>query len=73
MLKETETKETIGFFVAILSLVTFQLGGEPFGYAFAAWWLRTSSKFGGKGFEEIHRNIESLETPKQVRIPPATK
>ena len=32
MLKETETDETIGFFVAFLSLVTFQLGG--------ALWLR---------------------------------
>ena len=29
MLKETETKETIVFFVLFLSLVAFQLGGEP--------------------------------------------
>ena len=27
MLKETETKETIGFFVTFLSMVVFQLGG----------------------------------------------
>ena len=27
MVKETEAKETIGFFVIFLSLVTFQLGG----------------------------------------------
>ena len=27
MLKEIETEETIGFFVRILSLVAFQLGG----------------------------------------------
>ena len=32
MLVETETEETIGFFVAFLSLVTFQFGGpEPLG------------------------------------------
>ena len=36
-------------------------------------WLRTSSKFSGQEFEEIHRNIGSLETSKQVRIPPSTK
>ena len=40
---------------------------------YAAWWLRTSSKFSGKEFEEIHRNIGSSETPKHVRIPPITK
>ena len=34
----------------------------------SAWWLRTSSKFSGQEFEEIHRNIGSSETPKQVRI-----
>ena len=28
MQKETETAETIGFFVTFLSLVKFQLGGE---------------------------------------------
>ena len=39
----------------------------------SAWWLRTSSKFSGQEFEEIHRNIGSPETPKQVRIPPITK
>ena len=38
--KETETEETIGFFVTFLSLVKFQLGGRapcpsPFGYAYA--------------------------------------
>ena len=33
MLKETETKKTIGFFVTILSLEAFQLGGRPPGYA----------------------------------------
>ena len=27
MLKETETKETLGFFVTFLSMVAFQLGG----------------------------------------------
>ena len=26
----------------------------------------------GQEFEEIHRNIGSLETPKQMRIPPTT-
>ena len=30
-------------------------------------------KFSGQEFEEIHRNVESSETPKQVRIPPITK
>ena len=35
----------------------------------SAWWLRASSKFGGQEFEEMHRNIRSLEAPKQVRIP----
>ena len=34
----------------------------------SAWWLRTSSKFSGQEFEEIHKNLGSLETPKQVRI-----
>ena len=29
MLKETETEETIVFFVTFLSLVAFQLGGGP--------------------------------------------
>ena len=29
----------------------------------SAWWFRTSSKFSGQGFEEIHRNIGLLETP----------
>ena len=34
MLKETETEKTIGFFVIILSLEAFQLGGgRPPGYA----------------------------------------
>ena len=31
MLKETETEETIGFFVTFLSLVTFQLRGRGSG------------------------------------------
>ena len=31
MLKETETKETVVFFVTFLSLVAFQLGGGPLG------------------------------------------
>ena len=35
----------------------------------SAWWLRTSSKFSCQEFEEIHRNIGSLETSKLVRIP----
>ena len=39
----------------------------------SARWFRTSSKFSGQEFEEIHRNIGSSETPKQVRIPPITK
>ena len=36
MRKETETKETIGFFVTFLSLVAFQLGGgaSPIGDAY---------------------------------------
>ena len=34
----------------------------------SAWWLQTSSKFIGQEFKEIHLNIGSLETPKQVRI-----
>ena len=41
MLKETETKETLVFFVTFLSLVAFQLGGgrapwPPSGYAYAS-------------------------------------
>ena len=32
-----------------------------FGISFSAWWLRTSRKFNGQEFEEIHRNIGSLE------------
>ena len=39
----------------------------------SAWWLRTSIKFSGEEFEEIHKDIGSLETPKQVRISPTTK
>ena len=41
MLKETETEETIGFFVTFLSMVKFQLGRgrtpcpHPLGYAYA--------------------------------------
>ena len=35
MLKETKTEETISFFVTFLSLVAFQLGGSPSGYAYA--------------------------------------
>ena len=31
MLKETETDETVGFFVTLLSLVAFQLEGAPWG------------------------------------------
>ena len=31
MLKETETEETIGFFVTIFSLVAFQLKGHSLG------------------------------------------
>ena len=38
-----------------------------------AWWLWTSSNFSEWKLEEIHRNIGSLETSKQVRIPPTTK
>ena len=34
MLKETETEETIVFFVIFLSLVAFQLGGGGTGYAY---------------------------------------
>ena len=34
----------------------------------SARWLRTSSKFEGQKFEEIQRNIESLETPQQLEI-----
>ena len=45
MLKETETEETIVFFVTFLSLVAFQLGGGPgprlampmVGYAHQLW------------------------------------
>ena len=37
------------------------------------WWLQTSSKLSGQELEEIHTNSGSLETPKQVRIPPCTK
>ena len=39
----------------------------------SAWWLRTSSKFSGQEFEEIHSNIGSSKTLKQVRISPITK
>ena len=36
---------------------------------YLCWWLRTSSKFSEQEFKEIYRNIGSLETFKQVRIP----
>ena len=41
MLKETETEETIVFFVTFLSFVAFQLGGRapwppPLGYAYVS-------------------------------------
>ena len=36
MLKETQTEETIVFFVTFLSLGAFQLGGGPPGYAYVA-------------------------------------
>ena len=39
---------------------------------YSAWWLRTSNKFGGQEFEEIHRSIGLSKTPNQVRIPPST-
>ena len=39
----------------------------------SAWWLRTSSKFKRQEFEEIYRNIGSLETPNQVQIHPSAK
>ena len=39
----------------------------------SAWWLRTSSKFKGQEFKKIHKNIGSLETPKQAWFPPQTK
>ena len=38
-LKETETEETTGFFVAFLSLVAFQLGGRA-SWALPPPWLR---------------------------------
>ena len=34
----------------------------------SAWCFRKNSKFSGQEFEEIHRNIGSLEAPKQIRI-----
>ena len=39
----------------------------------SARWLRTSSKFSEQEFEQIHKNIGSLETPKQVQISSSTK
>ena len=48
MLQETETEETIDFFVAFLSLASFRLGGRaprPPGYAYAPntdLWYHTS-------------------------------
>ena len=39
----------------------------------SAWYVRTSSKFSGQKFEEIHRNVRSSETPMHMRIPPITK
>ena len=39
----------------------------------AAWWLQKSSNLSGQEFKNIEWNIGSLETPKQVRIPPITK
>ena len=30
----------------------------------SAWWLQIARKFSGKEFEEIYKNIKSLETPK---------
>ena len=39
----------------------------------SAWWFQTSSKLNRQEVKEIHKNFESLETPKQLRIPPTTK
>ena len=39
---------------------------------YLCWWLQTNSKFSRQELEEIYRNIESLETPKKVWIPPNT-
>ena len=35
--------------------------------------MQTNGKFSGQKTEKIHRNIESKETPKQLRIPAITK
>ena len=35
--------------------------------------LNNQQKFSGQEFKEIHKNIDTLETPKQVRILPNTK
>ena len=40
MLKETETEETIGFFVIVLSLVAFQLGDARALCPLPTSWLR---------------------------------
>ena len=39
----------------------------------SARWFRTSSKFSGQEFEEIFKNIRSLVTPEQMRIPLSMK
>ena len=52
MLKETETDETVDFFVTFLSLVAFQFGGDPgplgpLWLRFAPWrraWIVTSMR-----------------------------
>ena len=55
-------------------LVTFlRLWTRRFTMIVFAWWLCTRSKFSGREFEEIHKNIESLETPKHLRVSSSTK
>ena len=52
MLKETDTEETIVFFVTFLSLVAFQLGGPgpPSGFAYACSPTHNSFKISGRPF-----------------------
>ena len=67
MLKEIETEKTTGFFVTLLSLVAFQLGGPgpqpPLGYAYALSFFCSIS----------YLDYFSLETPThlsyQLKVP----
>ena len=46
----------------LVTLLCFWI--RSFTMIISAWWLQTSCKFTGQQFEEIVKNIGSLETPK---------